>query len=75
MKRYRTSDIAREVKQSRRTVQRYLRERVPQHEGWWTFDDEEFQAVVRELDTIIKGHRRFGAGRGGARRGSGRRKR
>ncbi len=50
---YRTRDIARAVHQSPRTVQRYLEQKYPNHEGWHSFTDEEFQALVSEMKAMI----------------------
>lgn len=46
---YRTRDIARAVQRSSRTVQRYLNEKYPGHEGWHSFTLEEFQSLVEEI--------------------------
>ena len=50
---YRTRDVASAVEQSPRTVQRYLDEKYPGHEGWHSFTWEQFEALVNEIKTSI----------------------
>lgn len=43
--------LAQEIGQSERTIQRYLRERDPNHSGWWRPTEAEYEAAKAELST------------------------
>ena len=50
---YRTRDIARAVNQTPQSVRSFLRTKFPDAEGWYSFTVDEFQAIVKEMQTAI----------------------
>lgn len=56
---FRTHDLAEAVGQSDMTIRRFLKERDPDHVGWWLFSESEFSALLAELRRN-NSRRRFG---------------
>lgn len=59
---FRTRDLMAALprRQSLRTIQLFLREKFPKHEGQWRFNEEEFRQLVSDLSTRNTTRRRGG---------------
>ena len=56
---YRTRHIAQTVGASVRVMQKLLKEKFAQHEGWHLFDATEYEQVVAELKPLVAQRRQL----------------